>query len=628
MWLLDTHAGSFLHVDRPREHRYAILSHVWRTQGEQSFQDLRALQAEAGKTRMRLKGRLLKLKSRDESSDAGVVLSKASDKIRGCCALARSYGYRWVWIDSCCVDKTSSTELSEAINSMYEYYAAADVCFAFLDDVEDDHDPRLKDSKFRRSRWFTRGWTLQELIAPAVVVFFSKEWRLLGTKESLAELVEEITGIERGVLKHEKSLDSVSVARRMSWASRRQTTREEDRAYSLMGIFGVNMSTIYGEGMNAFIRLQEEILKHVPDQSIFAWGPTLLEDEVLYQNVGPHTVSDDSRYWQSRNLFAWSPDAFINSAGVRSITVEAFEKRVGIPFVIPEYTVTSYGMRSRFPLIPIHHGSEKTTFLAVLACEDFAGRLIALLLYPQKETSGRFFVGHYVGRPQATPYAYFRTVSISSCKGAELLQSVEMQDVCVPYRQSPMANRTPNFMVSPPLFRTPCEVVVPGWNMSKLGQEGFAITMEQGSEDHLVLHVSDTTSSSSCLLVLRTAEETIQVHVGKCLCLGSFLSASVVGSGFSGLTPTGSMSSESTLGALDAKSLSSLGKKRRTAVGPTFQNLPPRCPTGHVATWEGGSKEFVYGLRRVRLTFNAWLTRSDVYSLSIDLDMIVGPVSE
>ena len=403
MWLLNTRDGTFLQIDRPREHRYAILSHVWRSDGEQSFQDLKALQAEARKKHSGLKGQLRKLRTGSTSKAAsanGSILSLASDKIRGCCALAERYGYRWVWIDSCCVDKTSSTELSETINSMYEWYAAADVCFALLEDVGDDHDPRLRDSKFRRSRWFTRGWTLQELIAPAVVVFVSREWRLLGTKESLADLVEEITGVERAILTHGMSLDAVSVARRMAWAAKRQTTREEDRAYSLMGIFGVNMPTIYGEGANAFVRLQEEILKHVPDQSIFAWGPTLYDDEVLHRNLGPHSASDDSRYWQSRNLFAWAPDAFVNAGGVRSILVEAFEARVGIPFFIPEYTVTSYGMRSRFPFIPIYHGPEKTTYLAVLACEDTAGHLLALLLYPQRAASGRFLAG----RPHVPPY--------------------------------------------------------------------------------------------------------------------------------------------------------------------------------------------------------------------------------
>ena len=132
MWLLNTEDGSLLWVDRPREHRYAILSHVWRQGGEQTFQDLRAFQTEAKKdsdSSGGLKQRLLKTLA-PAVTPGPSVLSRASDKIRGCCAFARKHGYRWVWIDSCCIDKTSSTELSEAINSMYEWYTAAEVCFA------------------------------------------------------------------------------------------------------------------------------------------------------------------------------------------------------------------------------------------------------------------------------------------------------------------------------------------------------------------------------------------------------------------------------------------------------------------------------------------------------------------
>ncbi|KAI1793557.1 HET-domain-containing protein [Ganoderma leucocontextum] len=628
MWLLDTEDGLLRWVDRPREYRYAILSHVWRRAGEQTFQDLRTLQSGAERARRSLKRRILKALGPVSSQS---VLSQASDKIRGCCALARKYGYRWVWIDSCCIDKTSSSELSEAINSMYEWYAAADVCFALLDDVGDDHDPCLKDSQFRRSRWFTRGWTLQELIAPAVVVFFSKNWRLLGTKESLADAVEDITGIERAVLKHEVALDAVSVARRMSWAAKRQTTREEDRAYSLMGIFGVNMPTIYGEGQNAFIRLQEEILKHVPDQSIFVWGPVLYDDAVLYQNLGPHSnsVGDDSRYWQSRSLFAWSPDAFINAGGISSVPLESFEARVGTAFSFAEYAVTSYGMRSRFPLIPVQHGSEKTTYLAVLACEDVAGRLVALLLYPQRGASGCYYVGHYVGRPQVPPYAHFRAVSLSHLRSAELLRTAGVQDVCIPYRSSFMGRRQTQPITSSPLFKCPCDIVIPGYIVSKLTEDGFTMSTSGGKKEHdLTLHILEASSSTGCVLVIRSAKETIQIRMGRCPCLGRSMCVSVVGSGESGLeraatVRSGRMFSEADNGSLssrpqDKRSTASLADEDRAA-GDAVADLNPRCPTGHVASWESGSKEFMYGYRTVRLTFNAWLTRQDVYSLVVEL---------
>ncbi|KAI1788940.1 hypothetical protein LXA43DRAFT_1096827 [Ganoderma leucocontextum] len=146
----------------------------------------------------------------------------------------------------------------------------------FLSDVSSDDDIKAEGSKFSRSRWFTRGWTLQELIAPRVVVFLSREWKGLGTKHALADLVHDITYINRGILMHEVALSDESVAERMRWASRRETTRVEDEAYSLLGIFEITMPTLYGEGRHAFRRLQEEILRRIPDQSLFAWGSVCL----------------------------------------------------------------------------------------------------------------------------------------------------------------------------------------------------------------------------------------------------------------------------------------------------------------------------------------------------------------
>ncbi|KAI0369844.1 HET-domain-containing protein [Pilatotrama ljubarskyi] len=256
MWLLDTANATLSFFEADQIPAYAILSHVWRD-GEQSFQDVKALHARAAQV-----GGL---------GDAS-IFPYLSAKIRKFCYFARSVGYKYVWIDTCCIDKSSSSELSEALNSMYSWYANALMCYAFLDDVRGDEDPRAEESTFRRSRWFTRGWTLQELLAPRSVVFLSHQWQLIGSNLAFADVIEAITGIERGVLTHQQPLHDVSVARRMSWASRRTTTRIEDRAYSLMGIFNVYMPTVYGEGNRAFTRLQEEILKQLQDQSIFAWG--------------------------------------------------------------------------------------------------------------------------------------------------------------------------------------------------------------------------------------------------------------------------------------------------------------------------------------------------------------------
>lgn len=166
---------------------------------------------------------------------------------------------------SCCIDKTSTAELSESINSMFRWYQKAKVCYAYLEDVDDV-------SELARSRWFTRGWTLQELIAPKDVYFYSTNWALLGNKNDLRDNLETITGISRDVLSGASQSRQVCIATRMRWAANRQTTRVEDIAYCLMGIFDVQMPLLYGEGKRAFVRLQQEMMRGSDDQSLFAWG--------------------------------------------------------------------------------------------------------------------------------------------------------------------------------------------------------------------------------------------------------------------------------------------------------------------------------------------------------------------
>ncbi|KAH8902532.1 HET-domain-containing protein, partial [Coniochaeta sp. PMI_546] len=188
-----------------------------------------------------------------------------SAKVDGCCAQAAKDGLDYVWIDTCCIDKSSSAELSEAINSMFAWYRGSVVCYVYLVDLT---------SAFAKSRWFTRGWTLQELLAPDNVVFFSASWSPIGRKLSKPRIrvLTTITGIPDSCLSaSSKAFGEASVAQKMSWAAGRKTTRREDRAYSLLGIFGVNMAMLYGEGDNAFVRLQEEILRLSDDHSLLAW---------------------------------------------------------------------------------------------------------------------------------------------------------------------------------------------------------------------------------------------------------------------------------------------------------------------------------------------------------------------
>lgn len=227
---------------------YAILSHTWEGD-EVSYQDF-----------------ILPRRSAEES--------KGFLKIDQTCILARESGIRYAWIDTCCIDKTSSAELTEAINSMFQWYASSAVCYVFLSDLppaDDENSSALQSSSMAKCRWFTRGWTLQELLAPPTVMFYDGGWQPRGTKTDLGPAISFVTGIDEEVLLNSARIGTFTVARRMSWAAGRVTTRVEDMSYSLLGIFGVNMPMMYGEGENAFIRLQDEIAKSTNDLTLFAW---------------------------------------------------------------------------------------------------------------------------------------------------------------------------------------------------------------------------------------------------------------------------------------------------------------------------------------------------------------------
>lgn len=245
--------------------RYAILSHTWGDR-EVSFKDMEKLYSDADRdsdvpslnVRLRIKG------------------EEKFMKIKMACQQALTDSHEYIWIDTCCIDKSSSAELSEAINSMYAWYRDAAVCYAYLEDLtvpSNSQVPQFSSfyEQFKGSRWFTRGWTLQELIAPRNVKFFSRNWVFVGNKEDLKPHISVSTGISNEYISGE-NVDEASIAERLSWASKRQTTRVEDEAYSLLGLLEVRMPLLYGEGTLAFRRLQEEITKSSDDQTIFAWG--------------------------------------------------------------------------------------------------------------------------------------------------------------------------------------------------------------------------------------------------------------------------------------------------------------------------------------------------------------------
>ncbi len=255
MWLLSTDRAELHYFPSPEEvpDGYGALSHVW-DKTEQSFQDVRKIQERCAE---------------DGTNPHEVVC----EKTRRCCELAESHGYKWVWIDTCCIDKTSSTELAEAINSMFRYYALSSICYGYLRDVEcsEDYNDFEWRQRLLRSIWFQCGWTLQELIAPRFLLFVSKSWEVLRSKADFASDIQEATRIPAAVLRIEISHTTDSISQRMSWSGLRKTTRLEDEAYCLLGIFDVHMPALYGEGGNAFQRLQEGIMRQSVDTTLFAW---------------------------------------------------------------------------------------------------------------------------------------------------------------------------------------------------------------------------------------------------------------------------------------------------------------------------------------------------------------------
>ncbi|KAF5332998.1 hypothetical protein D9758_015194 [Tetrapyrgos nigripes] len=310
MRLLNTHDLRLKSFDGDMP-PYAILSHTW-GKDEVTFQEMMM-----------------------ENRESAATKRKAGwKKIFGACRYARKYDFEWIWIDTCCINKESSAELSEAINSMYAYYEDAQVCYVYLGEAVCSEDIRDAGSGFRRCKWFTRGWTLQELLAPSYVVFLDQDWEMIGTRYSLADVISSITSIPVSIFR-DGDFDKFSVAQKMSWAALRQTTRPEDMAYCLLGIFRVSMSPIYGEGgARAFMRLQQEIINISDDRSIFAW-------------VAPYGEIE------SRGLLARSPFEFRMSGEVKASEADDIGDT--------SFSFGNNGLRIHLPLVPVESNSAVVT---------------------------------------------------------------------------------------------------------------------------------------------------------------------------------------------------------------------------------------------------------------------------
>ncbi|KAL9037907.1 MAG: hypothetical protein Q9180_003456 [Flavoplaca navasiana] len=295
MWLINAHTWKLEEVWSEDVKTYAILSHRWQEE-EVSFKDMQDI--------------------------ATAFKKQGFSKIKNSCDFALRDGYDYVWVDTCCINKESSAELSEAINSMFRWYKCAAVCYAYLSDVDINNvNGTSVEDQLQQSQWFTRGWTLQELLAPDDVVFYDCNWLPLGTKKTLSKVIQKRTRIHEQAL-YGEPLETYSIAQRMSWASQRVTTRSEDIAYCLLGIFDVNMPMLYGEGTKAFLRLEEEIIKQSDDHSIFAW---LIDDR------------------EQTGLLAASPNVFASCQNVELSTSRACHS---------SYTITNRGLTCAFVATP------------------------------------------------------------------------------------------------------------------------------------------------------------------------------------------------------------------------------------------------------------------------------------
>ena len=314
MRLINTNTLQFKDFDSREWPKYAILSHRW-GDGEVSYKEMRKGTAPAG---------------------PGLT------KIERFCKLAATRDLEWAWIDTCCIDKGSSAELSEAINSMFKWYQNCFECYVHLGDVEYSPEemslmkawgneywsagcwPRLE-SKFGKSSWFSRGWTLQELVAPnkSRTFFFDASWNMICNLPPIVNDVSRVTGIQAKYLTNTSGsppIASASVAKRMSWASRREASREEDMAYCLLGIFDINMPLLYGEGgEKAFFRLQVEIMNKTDDESLFAWTSSRI----------------------ASGMFAAHPSNFVDSGDIEPFSDTSWLR--------PPYSMTNKGIAFSVP---------------------------------------------------------------------------------------------------------------------------------------------------------------------------------------------------------------------------------------------------------------------------------------
>ncbi|KAK4554900.1 hypothetical protein LTR86_008048 [Recurvomyces mirabilis] len=281
-----------------------------------------------------------------------------------------SFRFDWCWIDTCCIDKKSSAELSEAINSMWQWYSNASLCIVYLVDITICSKDETYEHYLKASEWFTRCWTLQELLAPRTLLFYTDSWtaflvahgtyvRWIRTGHDAHRALEDVAGIPSECIDY-GTTTTYSIAQKMSWAANRRATRIEDVAYSLLGLLNINMPLLYGEGARAFTRLQTELLRSEYDDSIFAWHfvdqprlATLCEDHQCH----------------SQSLLASSPDMFQGCGAVRRGQSAEHEFYVSNSVVHMELRAPTQRL-VRTSYRSLYDSSKTSLYFIELACRD------------------------------------------------------------------------------------------------------------------------------------------------------------------------------------------------------------------------------------------------------------------
>ncbi|KAI6124820.1 heterokaryon incompatibility protein-domain-containing protein [Pisolithus croceorrhizus] len=323
-------------------------------------------------------------------------------KILRTCERTKDDGFRWLWVDTCCIDDRSSSEVSEAINSMFHWYKNSQRCYAYLHDTtlfptKPDNDSFKAFNGW--PEWFSRGWTLQELIAPKDLQFFNKDWKYIDDKQSLASVLEKITRVPASVLRDGLSSYRPSAAQVMSWAADRRTTRTEDRAYSLMGLLDVNMPMLYGERKKAFQRLQLEVIRTSNDQTIFAWDPegktprassVLADDPELFKDCHD-VVQIQPKEFDPEMLSVWS-----SSLTAATITMPTMPNDQGLHV----FTIANAGIQIWLPVVP-YYGCP-SVFQAALACRKGNSMMPITIDLASFGSNHYRYIGA-IGKPQPLP---------------------------------------------------------------------------------------------------------------------------------------------------------------------------------------------------------------------------------